>query len=163
MQLPIFPPHSTLITSELAFLERDGRVWYFNGSLPVLSHAVEDVASFRLHTSQFIANGLASQGQISRAFGVPLISVKRACRTLREKGPKGFFVPHERQKGHKLTPEKLGKVQDLLNAGWEVTQIAAEVEVLGNTIHKAIRAGRLIKKKCRRKACLPPCPATGAG
>jgi biotin operon repressor len=147
MQLPIFPSHSTPITNELAFLERDGQVWYFNGSLPVLSHQVDDIASFRLHTSQFIANGLASQGQISQAFGIPLVSVKRACRTLREKGAQGFFVSPARKKGHKLTPEKLVEVQSLLNAQWEVAAIAQEVGVLSNTIHKAIRDGRLIKKK----------------
>lgn len=147
MQLPIFPSHCTPITNELAFLERDGQVWYFNGSLPVLSHQVDDIASFRLHTSQFIANGLASQGQIAKAFGIPLISVKRACRTLKEKGAHGFFVSPARKKGHKLTPEKLVEVQDLLDRHWEVTVIAQEVGVLANTIHKAIRAGRLIKKK----------------
>jgi transposase-like protein len=156
MQLPIFPPHSTLITNELAFLERDGMVWYFNGSLPVLSHAVDDLASFRLHTSQFIANGLASQGQISRAFGIPLVSVKRACRTLREKGPQGFFVPPARKKGHKLTLEKLVQVQELLDAGWDVSRIAPKVGVLGNTIHKAIRAGRVSKKKSLIKEGVSP-------
>lgn len=146
-QLPIFPPHSTQITNELAFLERDGTVWYFNGSLPVVSHALADSASFQLHTSLFIANGLASQGQICRAFGVSISSVKRACKILREKGPQGFFVPPARKKGHKLTPEKLVQVQELLDAGWDVSRIAPEVGVFGNTIHKAIRAGRLSKKK----------------
>jgi hypothetical protein len=38
-QLPFFPDSCTLITPELAFQRRDGRVFYFNGHLPVFSHA----------------------------------------------------------------------------------------------------------------------------
>ena len=67
LQLPIFPTSSCAITPELAFLQRDGSVVYFNGHLPVFSHAPDDIASFRFFTSQLIANGLASQSQISRA------------------------------------------------------------------------------------------------
>ena len=63
-QLPIFPFSSTAITGELAFENRDGMVYYFNGHLPVVCHGAEDLASFRLYTSQFIANGNASQKEI---------------------------------------------------------------------------------------------------
>ena len=61
IQLPIFPFSSTAITSELAFEQRDGQVYYFNGHLPVFTHPVDDIASFRFFTSQLIANGSASQ------------------------------------------------------------------------------------------------------
>lgn len=84
IQLPIFPSNSTAITNELAFQEREGTVWDFNGHLPVFSHPVDDIGSFRFFTSQLIANGNASQSEISRAFGVPLVSVKRACKKLKE-------------------------------------------------------------------------------
>ena len=55
IQLPIFPVSSTAITSELAFEQRDGQVYYFNGHLPVFTHPVDDIASFRFFTSQLIA------------------------------------------------------------------------------------------------------------
>jgi hypothetical protein len=148
IQLPIFPSQSTAITSELAFQERDGTVWYFNGHLPVFHHPVEDLGSFRFFTSQLIANGNASQSQISQAFGVPLVSVKRACKTFREQGAKGFFAPRPPQRGHKLTPDRLVEIQGLLDAGMEVPQIGEQCGVLANTIHKALRDGRL-KKKAR--------------
>jgi transposase-like protein len=93
IQLPIFPSNSAAITNELAIQEREGTVWYFKGHLPVFSHPVEDIGSFRFFTSQLIANGNASQSEISRAFGVPLVSVKRACKKLREEGAGGFFSP----------------------------------------------------------------------
>lgn len=146
IQLPIFPTQSTAITNELAFQERDGTVWYFNGHLPVFSHPVDDKGSFRFFTSQLIVNGNASQSEISRAFGVPLVSVKRACKKLREEGAGGFFRAPEPHRGHKLTPERLEEVQEMLDAGREVPAIGRELGVLANTIHKAIRAGRLKKK-----------------
>ena len=103
---PDFSASSTPITSELAFQERDSVVWYFNGPLPVFSHPVTDIASFRFFTRQLIAKGNASQSEIPRAFGVPLVSVKRACKTLRE-GAAGFFRPPVPRQGHKLTEQRL--------------------------------------------------------
>ena len=48
IQLPIFPVGTTKITPELAFEKRDGKVVYFNGQLPVFTHAAEDLGAFRL-------------------------------------------------------------------------------------------------------------------
>jgi transposase-like protein len=146
IQLPIFPSSSTAITPELAFQEKEGTVWYFNGHLPVFSHPVDDLGSFRFFISQLIVNGNASQSEISRAFGVPLVSVKRACKKLREEGAAGFFRPAVPQQGHRLTAQRCQEVQGMLDVGREVPCIGAELGVLPNTIHKAIRAGRLKKK-----------------
>jgi len=66
---------------------------------------------FRFFTSQLIANGNASQSEISRAFGVPLVSVKRAYKTLRDEGAAGFFRPPVPQQGHTLTEQRLQEVQ----------------------------------------------------
>jgi hypothetical protein len=146
IQLPIFPSGSTAITSELAFEQRDGSVYYFNGQLPVFSHPVDDIASFRFFTSQLIANGNASQGQISRAFGVPLVTVKRACKKLRTEGTAGFFRPAPPRQGHKLTAELIAAAQAMIDEGRDIPAIGAELGVLPNTLHKAISHGRLKKK-----------------
>lgn len=145
-QLPIFPASSTALTDEVAFAENDGTVYYFNGHLPVFSHPVDDIASFRFFTSQLIINGNATQAEVSRAFGVPLITVKRSCKKLREEGAAGFFRPAAPRRGHRLTPERLVEAQRLLDEGLEVPAIGAELGVLPNTIHKAISHGRLKKK-----------------
>jgi hypothetical protein len=86
---------------------RKGTPWFgiSTGLFPVFSHPVTDIASFRFFTSQLIANGNASQSEISRAFGVPLVSVKRACKTLRDEGAAGFFRPPVPRQGHKLTEQ----------------------------------------------------------
>ena len=113
----------------------------------MFSHAANDVASFRLFTTQLIVNGSASQAQVSRAFGVPLITVKRMCRKLREQGAKGFFAPPPPAKGHKLTPELIIEAQALLNEGLSIPAVGAQLGVLPNTLHKAISYGRLQKKE----------------
>ncbi len=93
LHLPMFPAGVTAITDELAFERRDGKIAYFNGQTAVFVHAQDDVATFRMITSQFCANGHAKQSDIIRAFGVTSISVKRAVKLYRERGAKGFYAP----------------------------------------------------------------------
>src|SRR5271169_6160557 len=62
--LPLFPAGVTHITNELAFERRDGKIAYFNGHMPVFVHAEDDVATFRMITSQFCENGYAKQCDI---------------------------------------------------------------------------------------------------
>ena len=85
-QLPIFPEGSTLVTRDLFFERREGKISYFYGSLPIFSHDEDDVATFRMITSQFYVNGYVKQSEIVNAFGVTKISVKsgRLCRQLYE-------------------------------------------------------------------------------
>lgn len=150
VQLPVFPAGTTNITPELAFEKRDGRVVYFNGHLPVYMHPAEDLGAFRLYTSQLIVNGTASQRQIVEAFGVPLVTVKRCVKRLREQGAGVFFKPAVRKGGSKLTPEVLAQAQGLLDGGRSVPSISQELGVLKSTLHKAIDDGRLrqsVKKK----------------
>ena len=45
-----------------------------------------------------------------------------------------------------LTEDVLRRCQDLLDEGKSVPEAASEVKVLANTLHKAIRAGRLKKR-----------------
>lgn len=153
VQLPIFPVGTTHLTPELAFAQQDGQVVYFNGHLPVFTHAEKDLGAFRLFTSQLIVNGAVSQGQIVRAFGVPPITVKRGVKLLREQGPGAFFKEAKRRHGSKLTPERLAQAQELLDQERSVPQISQELAVLPSTLHKAIDDGRLrqrVKKKTPR-------------
>lgn len=147
MQLPIFPAGLTAITNEIGFQSEDGKVVYFNGHLPVFHHDTGDVQSFRLYTSQLITQGTVSQTDIVKAFGVPLITVKRYVKLLREKGSKGFFATPKRRSAPVLTVEMLSRVQALLDAGRSVPETAKETQVRADTLHKAIRAGRLKKTK----------------
>ena len=147
MQLPIFPAGFAAITNDIGFENRDGKMVYFHGHLPVFQHDTGDVQSFRLFTSQLIVQGTASQTEIVKAFGVPLITVKRYVQVLRKEGSKGFFTERKRRSAPVLTPEVLSQVQALLDAGKGVPEIAEETQVRADTLRKAIHAGRLVKKK----------------
>lgn len=149
LQLPVFPVGTSAINPELGFERRDDQVVYFNGHLPVYTHTTKDLASFRLFTTQLIVNGTASQGEIVKAFGVPLTTVKRCCRLYRERGPSAFFQPPARRRGYRLTPEKLAQAQALLDEGKTVPEISDQMGILASTLHKAMDDGRLkqFKKK----------------
>ena len=143
MQLPLFPDGVTHITPELAFCKQDGRVSYFNGQMPVFIHDEDDIRTFRMITSQFCVNGNAKQSEIARAFGITVISVKRAVKRYREQGPKGFYAPRRTRGPAVLTPPVLTQAQALLDEGLSVAQVAQRLELKSNTLAKAVRAGLL--------------------
>jgi transposase len=151
IQLPLFPEGTTHITAELAFERRENQVTYFNGHLPVFTHQIDDVGSFRLFSTQLIVNGTATQGDIAKAFGVSLTTIKRCTKRYRERGAQAFFKPAAKRQGHRLTSEKLVQAQEHLDQGCPVPQISQALGVLATTLHKAIDHGRLnqIKKKIR--------------
>ena len=143
VQLPLFPVGASEINPELGFERRDQQVVYLNGHLPVFTHEVDDLASFRFFTTQLIINGTASQSEIAAAFGVPLTTIKRYCRQYREGGAATFYRPAARRRGHRLTPELLVEVQGLLDEGRSVPEISRQTGLLASTLHKAIDDGRL--------------------
>lgn len=145
LQLPIFPKGVTLITNEIAFQCKDGIVTYFYGHLAVFQHTKEDLKCFRLFTSQLIINGSVRQADIVRAFAVPRVTVKRYVKLIRQQGPKGFFALARRRSASVLKGEVSLRAQAWLDTGKSVPEVAREVEVLPNTLHKAIRSGRLHK------------------
>ena len=149
LQLPIFPAGSTLITPEIAFECRDGKVIYVNGHLPVFQHEEKDLASFRLFTSQLIVNGTAGQAEIARAFHVPLGTVKRYVRRYRDGGAKRFFTVPKRRSAGVLKGEVKERAQALLDEGKSVPEVARTVQILPATWHKAIDDGRLHQPKKR--------------
>jgi transposase len=97
-----------------------------------------------MFTSQMIVNGTAKPKEIAQTFGVPMITVKRYVKLYRDQGAKGFY---QRQPRHSsasvLKGEVLEQAQRLLEEGRSVPEVAGELQVLANTVHKAIHAGRL--------------------
>lgn len=150
-KLPIFPEGITNITSDLAFKKENGRVTYFNFSMPVFVHGEEEYETFRMITSQFYVNGTATQAEISRAFGVTLVSVKRSVKIYKQYGPKGFYRPRNTRGAVVLTDKVLKEIQALLFEGETVKDIAEKLKLKQNTIDKAIRAGRLHKLTKKKK------------
>ena len=143
LQLPIFPDGVTYITNHLAFKRQDGQVTYFNGHMPVFTHAETDIATFRMITSQFCVTGHVKQSDIIRAFGVTSISVKRSVKTYREKGPKGFYTPRVTRGPAVLVDEVVNEIEGCLAGGATPAEIAKTLGLKLNTIQKAMREGRI--------------------
>ena len=144
-QMPFFPEGVTHITPLLAFRKEDGRVTYFNASMPVFVHEEADLASFRMITAQFCVNGNAKQVDIARAFGISKISLKRAVKRYREEGPRGFYGPRTRRGPAVLTPPVMAEAQRLLDEGLETPEVADRLGLKRDTLSKAVRAERLHK------------------
>ena len=144
LQLPIFPAGVTEINSQIAVQKEAGRVCYIHGHLPVFQHEEQDGRSFRMFTSQMIAGGTVKPQEIVKTFGVPMITVKRYVKLYRDHGSKGFYEARPRHSSASvLKGEVLEQAQCLLDEGRSVPEVAEELKVLANTLHKAIRDGRL--------------------
>ena len=150
VQLPVFPAGTLPITPELSFSRSTDQVVYFNGHLPVFTHAANDLASFRLFTTQLIVNGTATQGEIATAFGVPMTTIKRCCKRFRQRGSAAFFQPTARRQGTRLNAAVLAQAQALLDQGASVPAISRQLAILASTLHKAIDDGRLKQFKKKR-------------
>ena len=160
IQLPMFPVGSVEINADLACRCEANTVVYFNGQLPVFTHGQDDVASFRMFTSQLIVQGSATQGNIQKAFGVPLVSIKRSTKLYRARGAAGIFAPKPRREGTKLTPAKLEQARGLLAAGEPLARVSQLIGVFVDTLRKAIKTGRLpeVKKKSSPSPRMLPSP-----
>jgi transposase-like protein len=143
MCLPIFPSGVTHITSDLAFANQDGTITYFNGFMPVFSHAVEDTATFRMITAQFCVNGHVKQSEIARVFGIPVLSVKRSVKRYREYGTQGFFRPRPKRGASVLTEDVLAHAQQLLDEGDSISMVAQKLGLKNGTVQKAVTQKRL--------------------
>jgi len=150
LQLPIFPEGTTLINQNIGFVRQDYTVTYIYGNLPVFTHDIEDMKSFRMFTSQLYINGSATQAEICRAFGVSKISVKRGVKLYREKGISGFFEEPNRRGAAVLTPPVLKDVQELLDTGWPIPEIARKLDLKADTLRKAVQAGKLHQPQKKR-------------
>ena len=149
IQLPIFPAGCIDINGELGCRTEGDDVFYFNGHLPIFTHPKDDVASFRMFTSQLIIQGSATQGQIARAFGVPLITIKRSTKLFRARGAAGFFVPKPRRQGTKLKDDTLERARSLILEGHPLAVVSERSGVLIDTLRKAVGSGRLPAPKKR--------------
>ena len=152
IQFPFFPEGVTDITQMLGFAKKDGQVTYFAGGMPIFTHDEKDLASFRMITAQFCENGNAKQADISRAFGVAKITVKRAVKLYREAGPEGFYTTRKTRGPTVLIASVLEEAQRLLDEGMLAPEVADRLGIKRGTFAKAVKAQRLrvpVKKKRR--------------
>jgi len=147
LHLPIFPPDTKLINSNVGVYERDGVVQYLVNGLPVYAHPKDNMAAFRFITSNFIHLGLCRKVDIERAFGVSEDSVGRAYKKFVTKGEAGFFGPDGRHgNAHKIVGDRRARIQEKLDRGQSVNSIAKEEGVRESAIRYAIKQGYVKKR-----------------
>src|SRR5258708_21954994 len=159
LQLPIFPAGVTELNSRITVESEAGRVCYINGHLRVFQHEEQDVRSFRMFTSHMIVSGTVKPKEIVKTFGVPMVTVKRYMKLYRDSGAKGFYeAKPQHSSASVLKGEVLEQAQRLLDDGRSVPEVAAALQGLANTLHKAIRARRLRASQKKMLAAQPKKP-----
>jgi len=156
LHFPFFPSGSSLINDNIAFQKRDGKIYYFQTNLPIFVHDENDVNTFRFITSQLHVNGVVTQAEIVKAFGVSPISVKRAVKLFREKGPIGFYAPRNFRGPGVLTPDVIEEAQNLLDEGEIISEVAEKLGIKKDTFKKAVKSGRLHAMSKKKTLKLQP-------
>jgi len=151
---PFFPEGVTEINSRIAFQKENGKVTYFNWAIPIFIHDEDDNQTFKMITSQFCANGNTTQVEIARAFGIPLISVKRAVQRYRKGGPSSFYAKRKGRGPSVLTPQTLDEAQQMFDEGKEIREVAEGLGVKKDTLAKAIAKGKLHKIEKKESSTL---------
>jgi len=96
---------------------------------------------------RMIAGGTVKPQEIVEAFGVPMVTVKRYVRVYREQGYKGSMRRNRATvSASVLKGPVLEQAQQLLDEGRSVPEVAAELKVLPNTLHKAIPRGPFTRR-----------------
>ncbi|NQZ60067.1 MAG: hypothetical protein HRT88_21660, partial [Lentisphaeraceae bacterium] len=134
----------------------DNSVYYFVNSLPVFSHHVDDLSSFRMISSQLIVNSVCTNAEIQRSFGVTETSVCRGVAKFLKDGTASFYAAPGRRKGPVMTPEVFTSAQELLDDGFSRLEAAEELGIKKDTLAKAIRAGKLkeLSSSAQKKSTL---------
>lgn len=150
---PIFQETFQMINVALSYQLRsdDDSVYYFVNSLPIFSHHKSDLLSFRMITSQLIVNSVCTNIEIQHTFGVTKSSVCRAVAKFKNGGPSSFYSVPARRKGPVMTPEVLTSAQELLDAGFSRLETAQELGLKKDTLSKAVQAGKLLERRCKKK------------
>jgi transposase-like protein len=142
----MFPKGVSAINELLAFAQEGDNITYYHGLMPVFTHHKNDNQTFRLILSQFYVNGNASQSELVKALGIPPVTLKRAVKLYKEKGPQGFFEPHKRGGPRVLTIDAVAEIERLFEEGKDVSEIGQQLEIRVDTIKKGIQQGRVKKK-----------------
>lgn len=151
MQLPVFYEGITSITNDVGYEKKDDKVVYYCGTMPVFSHSVKDLNSFRMIVSQLYVNGTVPQASLTRAFQIQPLALKRWVKRYRAQGARAFFQTRKGGSRPKvLTPEVREKVQDRLDQGQTLSEISRELALNYDVLRKAVADGRL-KKPIKKK------------
>jgi len=151
MLMPVFTEEVTLINPLIGYAKRDGRVFYFNGQMPIFVHDENDRNSFKMFMAQLYVTGNATQSEINRTFGLNPINMKRWSKKYREGGPGAFYKKELNRKPRVMTPEVIKTAQSLLDEACTNQEVADKLGIKVDTLRKAIREKKLFRNESKKK------------
>ncbi len=154
--LPLIPEGSSQINQALSVVRENGHWTYFLGAWPMFRHEENDRRTFRMFTAQLVCQGVCKQADVIRTFGVSKNSVLRSVRKFREEGIDGFYQSRKARGPSVLTADVLTRAQELLNTGQRPQEVAQQLDLKYDTLHKAIQHGRLHRPSTPQSAELNP-------
>ncbi|MBU0570515.1 MAG: helix-turn-helix domain-containing protein [Candidatus Omnitrophica bacterium] len=143
MTMPIFTEEVKLITPLIGYSKRDGKIFYFNGQMPLFMHDEKDEGSFKMFMAQLYVVGNVPQSAINRAFGMNPINMKRWVKKYQNGGPAAFYNKERKRRATVMTKEVMDNAQLLLDRDIPKKEIADELEIKLPTLKNAIRTGKL--------------------
>lgn len=148
MQLPIFPATTKMLSATWGVFKKEEFIYYLHNGSPVHVHKKDDLNTYRYITGSLIVNHACRASDLSKVFGVGVRNFERYAQKFREGGASAFFNPtDQRGKCYKMTPDKLIKAQEFLDAGLSQMKTAEFINVNEASIRYHIKKGSLKKKK----------------
>ena len=141
--LPMVPPGATPVNDRISVVREEGGWTYFCGIQPVFQHPEEDRRSFRMFIAQLCCQGVCTQAQIIRTFGVSKNSVLRSVAKYRQEGIDGFYQPRRGRSSSVMTEKVIAEAEKLLGLGYTRREVAEELGIRYDTLGKAIQQGRV--------------------
>ncbi len=141
--LPIIPDGASQINGLISVVRHHTQWTYFCGVQPIFQHPDNDRQSFRMFTAQLCCQGVCTQAQIIRTFGVSKNSVLRSVAKYRQEGINGFYRPRKSRGSSVMTEQITVRAQSLLDRGCSRREVAEELGLHYDTLRKAIDQGRV--------------------
>jgi hypothetical protein len=138
-----FPSDIKIINKNLVLINKEGRLYFFNGSGPIYSCTTDDKAGIRLAEGMFLDLKIALPSELARALGVNQSTVHRNRQKYQEGGVGAFKEKKVVRDAYKLKEDKCAHAQELLGSGRCQTATAKKIGVSEGAIRYAIKKGRL--------------------
>jgi len=150
-RLTLLPPDAQTISRDLAVLLDETRLVVFNASGEIYTCWRDDREGMRLAAAMFSSLKLATPTALARALEMRPETVFRHRRRFTEGGVAAVRSKKRGPKGRsKLIGEVCARAQRLLDEGWSIRRVAAEVGVVEGTLRHALKRGELRRSVGKR-------------
>ena len=146
MYFPFFPPDAKPINQKVAIGSYEGEMVLFNYIGAFFTCKEDDKAGIRLAQAILKINKLASAPEIAAVFEVNRSTVNRNVKIYKATGPPGFIDDRTDRAPYKFIQEKQLLAQEMLDKGFTIGEIEAELEISYPCIRGGVALKGFIKK-----------------